>query len=270
MYKRELQEINTQNKAYLLGLFYSDGNVSLKQSHCRIALHKNDLSLLKSIKSKFEFFKLYADENKNQFILYSGYKAIKEDLINNGCFPQKSTFNKDKLILPTIKEELLRHFIRGYFDGDGGCHLNVNSKKIQKRIYIYSASKLILDQISNILFENSINSVVKNSRENLYILSISTVSYENFYNYLYKDAILKMKRKVLKFNNILKTNFFTQRIAPICVFCNSYNTVFDGFYSYKENKSPRILCKECTKRHILRTAPISSNTNSGGDELLES
>jgi hypothetical protein len=48
------------------------------------------------------------------------------------------------------------------------------------------------------------------------------------------------------------------------------NTVFDGYYKYKNLKYPRVLCKDCKKRHIIKTAPISSNISSGGDELLES
>lgn len=32
MYNRELQSIDTQEKAYLLGLFYADGNVGINQT----------------------------------------------------------------------------------------------------------------------------------------------------------------------------------------------------------------------------------------------
>lgn len=51
---------------------------------------------------------------------------------------------------------------------------------------------------------------------------------------------------------------------------NSIKTVFDGYYTYKNVKSPRILCRNCNKHHVIKSAPISSNTNSGEDELLES
>lgn len=35
-YNRELQEINTENKAYLLGLFYSDGSISRTKKYNKI------------------------------------------------------------------------------------------------------------------------------------------------------------------------------------------------------------------------------------------
>ena len=38
------------------------------------------------------------------------------DLCKHGCVPNKSLI----LTFPVITEELIPHFIRGYFDGDGG------------------------------------------------------------------------------------------------------------------------------------------------------
>ncbi len=271
MYNNELQIIDDQNKAYLLGLFYADGNVSLKQTHSRIALHEKDVKLLLKIKKVFKFFKLYADKSKNQFTLYSGYKKCKTDLILNGCLPQKSTVNKTNLLIPKLEKDLLRHFIRGYFDGDGGCHLNLTTSKVQKRVYIYSASDIILEQIKEILLKVKIISTVRKiTTRELFVLQISTISYLDFYKFLYEGSNLKMNRKFLLFNKLLNTKFFIQKKAPKCKHCNSLNTVFDGYYTYKSIKNPRILCKDCNKRHILKTALISSNTNNGEDELLES
>lgn len=46
MYNRELQSIDTQEKAYLLGLFYADGNVGINQTQCRIELKLEDKELI--------------------------------------------------------------------------------------------------------------------------------------------------------------------------------------------------------------------------------
>ena len=97
-------------------------------------------------------------------------------------------------------------------------------------------------------------------------LTITTTSYSSFYNYLYNDSVIFMIRKKDKFTQILSTTFFIQKESIPCKFCNSNNTVCDG-YDYYKLKKQRYLCKTC-KRHF--TAPISSNINGGGDELLES
>jgi Dof domain, zinc finger. len=64
---------------------------------------------------------------------------------------------------------------------------------------------------------------------------------------------------------ILETKFFIQKESLSCKFCDSKNTVCDGFYYYKV-KRQNYLCKDC-KRHF--TAPLSSNIQSGEGELLE-
>ena len=61
MYNRELQVINTQEKAYLLGLFYADGNVGLNQSQCRIEVSLKDKDLIFHLKELFPFFYIHYD-----------------------------------------------------------------------------------------------------------------------------------------------------------------------------------------------------------------
>lgn len=96
-------------------------------------------------------------------------------------------------------------------------------------------------------------------------LTIFSSSYTCFYRYLYDDSIIFMNRKKNKFDQILSTNFFMQKDSIPCKFCDSNDTVCDG-YDYYKVKKQRYLCKTC-KRHF--TAPLSSNIQSGGDELLE-
>lgn len=263
MYNKELQIVDTQEKAYLLGLFYSDGNIGLNQSQCRIELKLVDKDLIFYLQKLFPFFYIHYDRGtKIELGNYSRY--LKEDLINNGCLPRKSFENKENLHIPNIDSSLLRHFIRGYFDGDGGCTLSISKNKVQKRVYIYSASIQLLLEFKEVLEYNSIFSRLS-INNNIGKLEINTKSYNNFYKFLYKDSTIFLKRKKSKYDEILKTNFFTKKDSIPCKFCNSVNTICDGYYNYKV-KIQRYLCKDC-KRHF--TAPISSNINSGAGELLE-
>ena len=61
MYNRELQVIDTQEKAYLLGLFYADGNVGINNSQCRIELSIKDKDLIFRLKEIFPFFYIHYD-----------------------------------------------------------------------------------------------------------------------------------------------------------------------------------------------------------------
>lgn len=231
--------IDNQDKAYLLGLFYSDGSVSVKKPQCRIQLKIEDKSLIFHLQELFPFFHIYYDKNE-KIILGVQNKNLKTDLINNGCYERKSFENRFKLSMPNINSNLIRHFIRGYYDGDGGCTLSTSGKKVQKRVYIYSASKAFLLEIKEILEYNNINCSFSETTHNrmisMYKLSISTMSYELFYNYLYSDSNLYMQRKKDLFDEILNTNLFVPILTPKCIYCNSDNVVGNGVYKYKNTK----------------------------------
>ncbi len=105
--------------AYILGLFFSDGNVTSDKRQVNIHLHKDDYSILEKISRIMGTnrpVKIYS--NASYFRVDS--KTIVNDLISLGCVPRKSLILK----FPKIKDEFLPHFIRGYFDGDGSIYFN--------------------------------------------------------------------------------------------------------------------------------------------------
>lgn len=257
MYNRELKVIDTQEKAYLLGLFYSDGNIGNNQTQCRLELSLNDRDLIFHLKELFPFFYIHYDRGtKIELGNYS--KALKDDLISNGCLPRKSFENRNNLHIPNISEELIPHFIRGYFDGDGGCILNTQKSKVQKRVYIYSASLPLINEIEDFMKSKGIifNNITQSGKNiPVYKSTPSTKSYSDYYNFLYNDATIFMQRKKEVFDKILNTTFFTQKESIPCKFCGSQDTVCDGFTYYKV-KRQNYLCKSC-KKHF--TAPLDSN-----------
>lgn len=257
MYNRELKVIDTQEKAYLLGLFYSDGNIGNNQTQCRLELSLNDRDLVFHLKELFPFFYIHYDRGtKIELGNYS--KTLKDDLISNGCLPRKSFENRNNLHIPNISEELIPHFIRGYFDGDGGCTLNTQKSKVQKRVYIYSASLPLINEIEDFMKSKGIifNNIIQSGKNiPVYKSTPSTKSYSDYYNFLYNGATIFMQRKKEIFNKILNTTFFTQKESIPCKFCGSQDTVCDGFTYYKV-KRQNYLCKSC-KKHF--TAPLDSN-----------
>lgn len=250
-YNKELQFIDNHNKAYLLGLFYADGNVGKNSSDTKLYL--KDKELILKLKEEFNFFNVY--EQNNLLGIHKCVKSLKEDFILHGCLPDKSNANKDNIKIP-FNNSFTSSFIRGYFDGDGGCSLTL-STKIQKRVYIYSASINFLKEIKEVLLSNSIETAIIKNR-NIFMLMIRTKSYRNFYNYIYQNSEIYLERKKNKMEELLLTTIFIQKEAPICKFCNSNNTVFNGNYSYKGILKPRTLCKDC-KRNFTTTAPLVSN-----------
>lgn len=114
--------IDTPNKAYMLGFLYADGNVGKNKYTMQIALQEEDKHILEQFKIELNtdiplYFKESKDKNrKNTYALIINNKHMHQSLIDKGVVPQKTFVIKFPEFL---NEKLISHFIRGYFDGDG-------------------------------------------------------------------------------------------------------------------------------------------------------
>jgi hypothetical protein len=222
-------EINTEYKAYILGFIYADGcivdNINGRQKSLRIAIQWEDGYILqqllddiyykeKSLRYRYPPAAQKANE-KPQAAISINSDILCESLINVGCFIRKSSVG---MIFPNLKEELVPHFIRGFFDGDGSIVVNeVKNRyirvkdyllkkefkpKLRKRIFFTSTDKTflqtILNKLPNILGKPQWRSVIK--KNTTWTLSLEVQKdVSTIYNYLYKDASVFLKRKKDKF-----------------------------------------------------------------------
>ena len=144
--------------------------------------------------------------SSNQYRLAIANKHISERLTELGCCKNKThiiTFPSEE----QVPKHLQRHFIRGYFDGDGDCTLNTSKSKVEKGVYIYSASYSLLCEFEFYMKKVGIkfNNIVKSGKNILIYKSVpSTISYKDYFNFLYKDATIYLQRKFDKFNNFVK------------------------------------------------------------------
>ena len=108
-------KIDSELSAYWLGFIFADGHVRLKPPTLIINLIKTDLNHLAHIKY---FLKAEASAKltKKHASFWATNKQFADRLISLGVLIRKRDPSKlDK----EIPYELIRHFIRGYFDGDG-------------------------------------------------------------------------------------------------------------------------------------------------------
>ena len=102
--------------------------------------------------------------------------------------------------MPEIRGDLVRHYIRGYFDGDG-CFTFTNKSF---HINFITASKALNDDIIKILRLNNFNII-----ENSYVNNFGTIMYRpemyslqdkiNFLNWIYEDCNVYLDRKYKKY-----------------------------------------------------------------------
>lgn len=145
------QEINTPEKAYFLGLLFSDGNIrsGLYSKTISIALQSRDKYILDRLKDIICPEKTL-NKYKNSYKLTVQSDKMYDDLMSYGIVENKSQCN---YVYPNIPKEFDRDFIRGYFDGDG-CITKKSTGYFV--ISICSNSKIFLESLKEKLLEYDI------------------------------------------------------------------------------------------------------------------
>lgn len=214
------EKIDTEQKAYWLGFISSDGWVSINNAGSGVVgieLKASDVEHLKRFNKdisgnyKIDVFDKMCNLNGNnktfkmcRIRVYS--KKMANDLINLGLSTNK-TF---KLSLPKIPDELMRHYIRGVFDGDGCVRersKTLSSGYIKKYPICDITSKCIdfLEEIRSYLYNTQeICSYIYLNEDNTGRLYIHKNQHAvDFLNYIYSNASVYLTRKYFIYQNIL-------------------------------------------------------------------
>lgn len=200
--------IDTPNKAYILGLLYADGCNHTPHNAIHLSLQEDDYYLLLRIKVEMEYegdlrfnnLNVKNDNYKNQYILCINDEYMSNQLEKLGVVNAKSLIAK----FPSEKQvpnEFVRHFIRGILDGDGCIYFNEKDNKYVVQIV---GTKDICVNISNILnsmnIKNHTRRISEKYNENTWEVRMcgNKSSYE-FLNWIYNDSDIKMERKYHKY-----------------------------------------------------------------------
>ena len=183
-------QINWEEKAYVLGFIFADGSISKGKGRNRleIGLHPKDIDILQKIKNELSYSGLiYKKPDKVK--LYINDEKLVNDLISLGATPKKSLTAR----FPLVPEGLIRHFIRGFFDGDG----YITKSKKGLRAGITSGSPFILEHINKYSSKycNAIGSIEKYKDANAYKLVYWCNQAMSFLDWIYSDNKISLDRK---------------------------------------------------------------------------
>lgn len=152
--ENSFSEINSEESAYWLGFMYADGYVT-KNGYVGLSLSIID-------KSHLEKFNNFLESNYpvKDYVNNGGHKysrllirsdKLKSDLVRYRCLENKTFLLK----FPAIKNELIFHFIRGYFDGDGSLSEHNTNKGLTFRFRLCGTSSFLNSVLKYINFEKS-------------------------------------------------------------------------------------------------------------------
>lgn len=114
--------------AYILGFLFADGNINKKKTCIRVQISRRDEAVLHFIKKETESRgKIYEIEGppneagefkRPQLAIMLNSTIMAARLMELGMMPRK-TYRNDPF--PDVPDEVMPHFVRGNFDGDGSA-----------------------------------------------------------------------------------------------------------------------------------------------------
>lgn len=203
--------INTQEKAYVFGFICADGTVSSSGRCVFIQLADYDEEILiKMAKASNNTIPIRDaksnDREKREKELGHWYRGLYWNSIEIvKSLEEKGVVHNKSLILKfpnCISEELMPHFVRGYYDGDGSLCRSGNGINI----------KITSSCYFNIELEKIFNSFNWRTKLNYTENGITTnlcINYQDdvkaFLEWIYKDASIYLERKRNRYLEFLKT-----------------------------------------------------------------
>ena len=190
--------IKTEQQAYWLGFISADGSVQNRPAKrvLSLILSAKDQSHLETFRehigSEHRIYE-YEREGHPHCQLDVPSQALVSDLCKLGVVPAKS------LILepPKLKERLIRHWIRGYFDGDGCAYISPSG---QIRVS-FLGTKPVLDFVA---LKLGLNSQPRPYRVIWRLDAHGNGLGKRIYSQLYNGSTVCLSRKRDKFEQVLK------------------------------------------------------------------
>lgn len=200
--ERYFQIIDTEEKAYWLGMLASDGYVS-DRGRIELGLSgDDDRCLLESFGRAIGTnapvlpHLLRYKGAKPAYRIGANSRKMVKDLGRLGVTTRKS-LNLSFPTLDQVPEQLLRHFVRGYFDGDGSVSLKRDGTFL---IGVTSSPRFIQALQETLSTRLDLTSHIENNKRRTGSLKIggNFVCFL-FLDWIYRDASVYMSRKQIKY-----------------------------------------------------------------------
>jgi intein/homing endonuclease len=184
------EQIDTQEKAYFLGFIMADAYISSNNRALEIKVKATDLDILEKFNTSLNSIAKIGDRRngtRKYKIISICSKKLVEDLACYGVIRKKS----NTIPFPRLQSnDLYRHFLRGFFDGDGHighrqCALIVGSMLFKQGFILYLREKFNFEPWYK-------------EKDNYYHFQFSRKD-KWFIQWLYQDASIYLDRKYQSF-----------------------------------------------------------------------
>jgi intein-encoded DNA endonuclease-like protein len=205
--------IDSQEKAYILGMLWADGCNNSSKNCVHLSLQEQDVELLKQINNltnndrplRKSCLSKSHNNYQDQYCLTWGSKYFCDVLNDLGMVPRKT------LVLEypkSINEDLHRHFCRGYLDGDGCITLKNNG---QFAAISMTGTHMFLNKVKEIISKQLGVEVSvyrdERSRDPICVLHCGRKDdVKKILDWVYGDANIFLQRKYDKYQQFISFN----------------------------------------------------------------
>lgn len=208
--------IDSIDKAYFLGFIAADGclfdnKIETQQNILRIGINKKDIYILENFKKYINSDKTISITRENEFATLSfTSNKLFDDINKLGLHPNK-TYGSSVV---NLDDKYMRHFIRGYFEGDGTISMR-RTEPLNIDVAIYGFEKNMKQIIEYLERYNIYTKFTPDKRKvcNEIFGRILFTTKNNRYAFLRfiydgcEDLYLKRKYELSKaFINLIETN----------------------------------------------------------------
>lgn len=210
------KEIDSEEKAYWLGFIWADGGLSKTAKRCSdynrltLAQHESRIAHLEKFRKAINTNYAIKPQPKNIVSIDINSIPFCNNLIKLGYGKKEHRTN-----IPKMPKQLISHFIRGYFDGDGCLSIYeqiINKYVIHRQEWSLTGNSEFLNNIAEILQnEVGVSSTVKiktykrtDKAVTLRYGKIADIA--NLYHYLYDNASIYLNEKREKFITFFKNH----------------------------------------------------------------
>lgn len=196
--------------AYILGFLFADGNVTSRLCDVVVGISATDIAVLNFIKEEtkstrpFYYMESRVDTrgyaHRESVYLTLASTIMVRRLMDLGLQPRKSYMDYP---FPEVPDEMMPHFIRGYFDGDGSAY--ITKKEGSCRVRFVGSPRFITGIRDALAMQACMSQAVvhierPNKTEHGRVTWGAVGDLRKFYTYIYPPTTpfcLERKRKIL-------------------------------------------------------------------------
>ena len=208
--------VNDKKIAYILGLIWTDGGVYLSNNKNKTPIVRHsciekDSNIINSLFKQLNWRHYYSNNVKswgknNMSINWISNKELGLYLINNN-FKDKNLGTK---IYDNFNKNVVSHFIRGIFDGDGCFSIYINKNKYKNFNISLSSTyhqnwEFITSILDNLNVKTKVRKCIDSRGKSSQLIIIDSTSIYNFCKFIYLDSSdSRLERKYEKFSEFLE------------------------------------------------------------------